>query len=135
MATISINNLARAIYESSKDKEGAELTRLIENTTNFLSEKHMLGKAPQILESLEKIIDKDAGIVRARISSKEKLDKKMGGEIEDLIKKKYKAKDTEMTYSENKDLLGGIKIEVRDEVINMTLRSKLDKLQDYLIKN
>ncbi len=133
MSTISINNLAHAIYDSSKGKEGEELDQLITNTTHFLAEKHLLGKAPQVIEALEKIINIDEGIVRATISSKEKLQKKMVAEVEEIVKKRYKAKDVYLSFIEDKKLLGGIKIEVGDEVINMTLKNKLDKLQNYLI--
>ena len=133
MATISINNLAHAIYDSSKGKEGTELDQLMTHVTGFLAEKHMLGKAPHILEMLEKIIDTHEGVVRATISSKEKLHKKMADDVEKIVKDRYKAKDVHLSFIEDKELLGGIKIEVGDEVINMTLKNKLNKLQNYLI--
>lgn len=135
MATISIKNIAEAIYESGKDKSGVTLADTMKNATKILAEKHLLGKAPQILEKLEQITDSKESIVRAKITSANKLPKKDTDEIGELIKKRYRAKEVEMNFIENKDLLGGIKIEVGDEVINMTLRNKLDRLQDYLIKN
>ena len=57
------------------------------------------------------------------------------GDIEESIKKRWGAKEVEMSLIEDKGLIGGIKIEVGDEIVNMTLRNKLEKLQDYLIKN
>lgn len=135
MATISINNLAKAIYESGKDKSGTDLAHVMENATKFLAEKHMLGKAPQILEVLENITDSHDGIVRVKISSKEKLSNKLKDEAEEIVKKRYKAKVVYLEEYEDKNLLGGIKIEVGDEIINMTLRNKLDKLQNYLIES
>jgi F-type H+-transporting ATPase subunit delta len=135
MANISIKNIAEAIYESGKDKSGIDLANTMKNATKILADKHLLGKTPQILEKLEQIIDSKESIVRAKITSVNILSKKDAEEIEELIKKRYRAKEVEMNFREDKELLGGIKIEVGDEVINMTLRNRLNKLQDYLIKN
>ncbi len=135
MASISTKNIAKAIYESGKNKSGGGLESTMKNATKILASKHLLNKAPQILEQLEKIVDKEEGIARVKVSSTNKLQNKDKEEIEEFIKKRYKAKEVEIDIIENKDLLGGIKIEIGDEVINMTLRNKLNKLQDYLIKN
>ena len=135
MATISINNLAHAIYDSSKDKSGKELERVMQNTVQFLADKHMLGKAPQIIDKVEEITDEHAGIVRAKVGTTSRLHQRTIGEIESIVKKKYKAKDVILTLEEDEKLLGGVKIQVRDEVIDMTLSNKLDKLHNYLIQN
>ncbi|HUC88512.1 MAG TPA: F0F1 ATP synthase subunit delta [Candidatus Paceibacterota bacterium] len=135
MPIISINNLAQAIYDSSKGKTGEDLDALMENAACLLAEKHMLGKSNLILDKLENIIDEDNGIVRARVSTRTKTDKKITDAVEELLKKRYKAKEIIPTYIEDKKLLGGIKIEVGDEVIDMTLSNKIGQLQNYLNTN
>ena len=133
MATISINNLARAIYESSEKKDGAELDAITKRAVNLISKKHLLSKSKEIIIQLEKIFDKNEEIVRAKISSKTKIDKKIVDEIEDFIKKRYKAKNTVLEFEIDEKLLGGIKIEVGDEIIDTTLKNKIKKLENYLI--
>jgi F-type H+-transporting ATPase subunit delta len=135
MAKISVNNLAEAIYESLKEKEGASFDNTINDIVLLLKERHLLGKKDMILERLQKIIDDDGKIVRAKISSKNKIIDKDIKEIEEFIKKKYKAKEVVIEQSENKKLLGGIKIEIGDEILDMTLENKLHQLQNYLITN
>ncbi len=135
MANISIKNIAEAIYESGKNKSGTSLESTMKNATRILDEKHLLSKAPQILEKLQQITDKSENVVRVKIYSANKLTKKDIDDIEESIKKRWGAKEVEMSLIEDKGLIGGIKIEVGDEIINMTLRNKLEKLQDYLIKN
>lgn len=135
MATISINNLARAIYESTKDEEGGALDGFIKNSVILIKEKHLLGKANQILKVLEKIIDGEKGIVRAEINSRSEITDKLKNELEKFIKERYGAEEAVLNYEENLNLLGGMKIKVADEVINVTLRNKINQLQDYLIKN
>ncbi len=135
MATISIKNIARAIYESSLGKDGAELDVVTKKAVDLISKKHLMSKSKEILNQLEKIVDKHEEVIRAKISSKIKLDKKITDEIDDFIKKRYKAKNTVLEFIIDEKLLGGIKIEVGDEIIDTTLKNKIKKLQNYLITN
>lgn len=133
MATISINNIARAIYESSAEKDGKDLDVVIKKAVSLISSKHMMSKSNEILSQLEKIADKKEETTRARISSKIILNQKITDEIEDFIKKRYRAKKVILEYKIDEKLLGGIKIEVGDEIIDTTLKNKVKKLQNYLI--
>ena len=135
MATISIKNLTKAIYESSYKKEGAELDTTIGKAVKLISRKHLMGKSKEIIKELEKIIDKEDSVIRVKVSSKNKINSKSISEIEDFIKKRYKIDNTVIEYKIDEKLLGGIKIEVGDEVIDTTLKSQIKKLQNYLITN
>jgi F-type H+-transporting ATPase subunit delta len=135
MATISINNIARAIYESSHGKDGVELDVVTKKAVDLISKKHLMSRSKEIISELEKIVDKKEEVVRAKISSKIKLDKKITDEIEEFIKKRYQAKNTVLKFMVDEKLLGGIKIEVGDEIIDTTLKNKIKKLQNYLIIN
>lgn len=135
MTTVSIKNLATAIYESSKGKEGKELDALMVDSAKFIADKHLLGKSEQLLTALERIIDQEYGVTRAIATSKTKLNTKMQEEVEDFIKKRYKTKEVILELKEDPNTLGGIKIEIGDEVIDTTLRNRLNQLQNYLITN
>ena len=133
MSTVSIKNLAFAIYESSLNKTDDDLDLIMRDSAKLIACKNLLSKSEQILSTLENIIDKEKGIVRAKISFKTKITKKNEGEIIDFIKKKYKAREVIIELKENPKTLGGIKIEIEDEIIDTTLRYKLNQLQNYLI--
>ena len=135
MATISIKNIASAIYQSSKGKGDSDLNILMKNAVNLINKKRMLYKSDKILSALEKIIDDDEGITRAKITSHSKINNKMTDEIEEFIRKKYKAKEVKLEIKENPKLLGGMKIEIKDEILDATLSNKVHKLQTYLIEN
>lgn len=135
MATVSIKNLATAIYESSCGKEGKELDVLMMDCAKLIAGKHLLDKSEQILSELEKIIDKEYGVTRAIATSKTKLSTKMKDEVQDFIKKRYKTKEVILELKEDPNTLGGIKIEIGDEIIDTTLRARLNQLQNYLITN
>ena len=135
MATISIKNLASAIYESSLDKEGHALDSILEKSVIFMRDKNLLGKKEEILEKLEEIINKEGGVVKVKISTSQELKKEFKEDIEDFIKKKYKAKEVLIEEKVNPKLLDGIKIEIGDDIIDTTLAHKINQLQNYLIKN
>mgnify|MGYP001344886739 CR=1 FL=1 len=135
MAKIYTKNLAQAIHEMTKGKTGHELDTALSNVLDFLVQKRMLRKTPEILKKLEEIINKEDGVVKVNITYRESPSKKISEEIEEILKKRYKAKKMLVEVNEDKEMLGGIKIEVGDEVIDLTLKNKINQLQNYLITN
>ena len=135
MATISIKNLAQAIYDSSLNKEGKDLDIVLEKSAIYLKNKNLLGKKEDILKALQKIINTENGIIKAKVSTESKLNTDQQKDIEEFIKKKYKAKEVILELKEDPKLLGGIKIEIGDEIIDATLINKINQLQTYLITN
>lgn len=135
MASISIKNLARAMYESSFDKKGGDLDSALAKCVIYMRDKNLIGKKEEILRELENIINKEEGIVKAKVSTSDKLKDTTERDIVELIKKKYNAETVQIEKYENPKLLGGIKIEIGDDIIDTTLSNKIHQLQDYLIKN
>ncbi|MFA6355379.1 MAG: F0F1 ATP synthase subunit delta [Candidatus Paceibacterota bacterium] len=135
MVSISIKNLTQAIYDSSFDKEGKVLEDILLKTATYLKNKNLLGKKEEILKSLEEIINKEQGIIKAKVSTEIKLKTEVKKEIEEFIKKKYKIKEVILEEQIDEKLLGGIKIEIGDEIIDATISNKIKQLQTYLITN
>lgn len=135
MTKVSSKNIAETIYELTKGKTGLELERVLSQVKNYLVEKRLLNRAPDILKKLTAIINKAEGIVEAKITSSKKLDAHKLQAIEGLLSDRYKAKKVLAFEKEDKGMLGGVKIEVGDEVIDMTYRNKIAQLQNFLIKN
>lgn len=135
MAKISPKNTAYAIYASAKGKSGVDLDIVMKNSVEFIAGKNLLSKSNQILNELGKIIDEDEGIVRARVSAVSPLAGHAKIEIEKMLKERHKARSVILDFREDKSLLGGMRIETKDEVTDITLRNKTKQLQDYLLKN
>lgn len=133
MAKISTKNIVLAIHEMTKGKDGHELSLATQNITDYLAKKRMIPRTPEILRKLEEMINKEEGIVKANITYKDIPSVKISEEIEEILKKRYKAKKILAITNEDKNMLGGIKIEVGDEVIDLTLKNKINQLQNYLI--
>lgn len=131
----SMKTFAEAIYASTKNKDGVDLSNALANTIEFMEKNRLLSKSKDILAHLERIIDKEDQVVRAKVLSANILPKNILIELEENLKKRYQAKKVEIDNIEDKNLIEGIKIEVRDEVIDMTISHRLHQLQEYLIKN
>lgn len=134
MAKISPNKIAYAIYEATLGKSGSELSAMLKNSVKLMKNKKLLNKSDDILKALEKLIDKKEGRIRMKVISAKALDKNQKDRIESEIKVKYKAKEVKSEYIEDKEKLGGIRVEVGDEVTDDTWRNSLLKLEKELIK-
>jgi len=141
MNTISNNNVAKAIYLFLKDNDlealppSGGLASKFDKVIQFLARKRLLQKSKEILLHLDKIINDEKGRVVAKVASKNILNEETKKKLTQYLTKHYFAK--EVIFLENLDekLLGGFRIEVNDEVIDLTIKNKIGKLQEYLIKS
>ncbi|KKQ87181.1 MAG: hypothetical protein UT09_C0019G0007 [Parcubacteria group bacterium GW2011_GWF2_38_8] len=134
MATLSNNDIARAIYLTSKNKTGLELSEMFGRIIKFLVRRRLLSRVPDILEKLRKIINLEDKRIEVKILSSRKLKEKTKNDVVSILKKRYKAKEVIIEEVADEKLLGGMRIEVNDEIIDLTIKRKIKKLQEYLIK-
>ena len=135
MAAISNNNIALAIYLATKDKTPAERALIYPKVVRFLTRKRLLSKASDILLVLNKIINNEEGRIEARISSVQKINEIIKKELAQILTRRSSAKEVTFLEILDEKLLGGFKIEVNDEVIDLTIKNKIGKLQEHLISN
>lgn len=133
MSSVSITNTAKAIYFASINKTGVDLDNVLSNTVKILSEKRMLSKSDSILSTLQDIFDKENKIIRVKLYSVNKLEKQNTQKIEEELKDRYKALKIYITEIEDKNLLGGIKLEIEDEIIDLSLLKKVTQLKKHLL--
>lgn len=134
MKKVSSKNLAEAIYESTLDKKGVDLANAISNFVKMLASKRMMHKSNEVLNALESLLDQKSETIRAKIYTAKKMQDTDKKDIENKLKEKYKAKNIISQFFENKELLGGMRVEVGDEVLDSTWRTGLKKLEKVLIK-
>jgi len=135
MATISHNDIARAIYLMSSGKSHSEQTKISQKVVDFLYRKRLLSKAPLILSQLKKVINESEGRMVAKVSSVEKLSHQNKTHLEQALKKRYSIKEVVFEENLDKKLLGGLRIEIGSEVIDLSIKNKIGKLQEYLTKS
>ena len=137
MTAISNNDIARAIYLVLKDDvsaSGEKKSAKYEKVVNFLFRRRLLSKTTDILLRLGKIINQEEGRIVAKISSVEALNRQTKTQLEHALKKRYSAKEIVLEENIDASLMGGIKIEANNEVIDLSTKNKIGKLQEYLTK-
>ncbi len=132
MSKVSIKNITESIYEITDSKSGLGLEIAMKNVVKFLYMKKMLSQSPTILVELEKIIDKKESRIRMKVKSAKQITEIRKKELEEEMKEKYKAREIVSEYFEEKDLLGGMRIEIGEDVLDMTYRNKLNQLKKHL---
>lgn len=135
MATISNNDIAKAIYLATKGKTVAEQSVFSKNIVSFLSRRHLLSKSEAILAQLGRIINFEKGIIEAKVMSAKKLDEKTKKGLTHVLMERYSAKDVTIEERIDEKLIGGLRIEVEDEVLDLTIKNKIGKLKEYLTKD
>lgn len=135
MAAISNNNIARAIYLAFREKSDAEQSMFLKNVVQFLARKKLLSRSADILERLNKIINDSEGKIAVKVSSPEKISDHLRKELQHSLSKRYGGKEIVLEENLDEKLLGGFRIEVNDEVIDFSIKSRMNKLQDHLKKS
>lgn len=133
MANISNIDIARAIYLVCKDNIGNEPS-FLKDVVKFLARRRFLYRAKDILLNLEKIIHEESGTIVAKVKSARILSEETKREITHSLKKLYSAHKVLYKKSMDENLLGGMRIEVNDEIIDLTVKNKVKKLQEYLTR-
>ncbi len=133
MATISNKEIANAIFKATEGKTGRELHGTILNIVSFLNKKRLISKSASILTDLRKIVNKKEGIVEVKLTYAGKLTRDAKHHIEHALKKRYKARDVILHDSIDESLVGGFRIEAEDEVIDLSIKERVNKLKEHLI--
>ena len=112
-------------------KRLSELVKLSETMVNFLLlliEKRRIFFLSKILSSFQNLINKERGELQAILISAQNLKdeeiKKVSDELSKSINKKIKFK-----FKVDKDLIGGIKVQLGSLMIDTSIRSKLIKFE------
>ncbi len=135
MPAISDNSIARAIYEASKDKKGEVQSVFLKNVVQFLARKKLLSKSSDILGRLNTIINDEQGKVAVKVWSAEKIASGMQQKLKQALAKRYGSKEIILEENLDEKLLGGLKIEVNDEIIDLSIKNRMRKLQEHLKKS
>lgn len=129
MSTLSNKDVARAIYLASRDN--TPFSKIVQ----FLARRRLLPRSGGILSDLDKIINEEEERVVAKIKSAQKLNEKTRTHLVQFFKKRYSTREVTLEEIIDAKLLGGFRIEVNNEVIDLSFRNKIRKLEEYLTKS
>lgn len=130
---ISASQYGKTLYEITRGKSSKEVDDILIDFIKLLSRNNQIRSAEEIMEKFREIYNVREGIVEAKVTSREKLEKDMIEKTERFIKDKYKAEKVEVNNVMDENMLGGIIIKVKDEVIDGSVRNTLAELKKNLI--
>ncbi len=118
----------KALLEAVKDLRGEKLYQTLETFAALLARDHKLKQANNIIREFVRYYKAGQGIEEIQITSARELD--------DKTLKKIKAAFGENVEAEVKidpGLLGGVRLQTEDKILDASLRTQLVKLRQTMI--
>ena len=84
-----------------------------------------------ISKNFKELVAKEKNLKNIRVASSYRIDKEQLKQIEAALKKRMKAEVSIVTEID-KSLIGGLKISYDDQVIDLSIKNKLEKLKTQL---
>lgn len=130
---ISAKQYAQSLYESLAGKTAKETNKVLATFVRLLGKNRDLAKTSTILSSFSDIWDRETSTVSAELitarPAKLALD-----DISKYLQTRTKAKTINLQTKVEEGLIGGFVLRYRDRVLDASLKSNLENLQDKLGK-
>lgn len=97
-----------------------------------LIDHNRINLVKKINEAYNDLVLEDSNSINASIISAYKLNAKALNEIEVLLEKRYEGKNLILNNIIDESLIGGIKVIVNNEALDLSLKNSLDRLKDSI---
>ncbi|KAJ1338015.1 F-type H+-transporting ATPase subunit O [Microdochium nivale] len=131
--TLSDADKTAIVAELQKSSGGSNET--IKNFLGALAENNRLGLLPGVVEKYAQIMSAARGEIELKITSAAQLDSKTLSRLETAVSKSQyvgTGKKLKVTNEVNPDVLGGLVVEIGDRTIDLSVSSKIAKLNKLL---
>ena len=128
--TMSQDNLKNVI---NKISENFDLEILFKNFLNFLISKRRFFYVEKILKSFNEICSEKRGELKAEIRSAKELSQEEIDKITEELSSNFKSK-IKLNYNHDKDLIGGLVVQVGSTMIDTSIRNKLQQIENKMIE-
>ena len=128
------------ILEMGKRKElladvvrASGISLSLTNMLTMLMERNRMGYLPLVRDAYLDLVDEKEGRVRGTIWSAYPLDEGLKARIEEVLKERMK-KEVILDVSEDKSLIGGVKLNVKGTIIDGSVKRQLETLKENILK-
>jgi F-type H+-transporting ATPase subunit delta len=108
-----------------------DLTPELRNGLAVMSTKRRLFVLPQLLARLDALIAEDKGEVTAEVTSAKALTKAQSDKLARTLKARV-GRDVKLNATVHESLIGGLVVKVGSKMIDTSIRSRLDSLQNAM---
>jgi F-type H+-transporting ATPase subunit delta len=131
MNKITTKEIAKVIYEVTEGKKEEEIKAIMPKIADLVVRFGLQDRLSEIDTELERIKIEQEGLLEVQIESVDKVDnKEIEGIVDTIAKGRGIDKDKVVTKEKiNKDLKGGLKIKIGDEVFDGSVAGKLEKMR------
>ena len=126
-------NIDRAQAAAIVSEAAGKLDKHQKNFVQVLADNGRLAQLPDIAALFEQSRDRHENVLEATIESAFELTDAQKAAIVDTLKKRF-GKGIKATTTVNPELIGGVSIQIGDEVIDASVRGKLSQLAASLTK-
>ena len=120
-----------AILRDIADRLG--LSETAKNTLRLLAKKRRIVAIPDIARQVARLVDIDGGVVRAEITSAGPLTEAYLGRLKGELEKAT-GKTVVIAHKQDKSLIGGVITRIGDQVIDGSVRARLDGFRESLLR-
>ncbi|KAL9941317.1 hypothetical protein ACHAP9_005153, partial [Verticillium nonalfalfae] len=134
--TLSADDKSAIVAELKKQAGGANDT--VSNFLAALAENNRLGILPGVCEKFAELIAAAKGEVELIVTSAQQLDSKTLNRLETAVAKSPyvgQGKKLKVTNQVNPEIVGGLIVEVGDRTIDLSVSSKIAKMNKLLTDN
>ncbi len=105
----------------------------LSNFLKLLVENGRISFLPGILEEFENLANKKKNVLDISIESYEPLDQEQLEEVKEKYRKMYKADSVVARVEVGKDIFGGIKVRIGDQVVDSSVKGRLEELKKLIM--
>ena len=139
LAVDDFSNLISSPMISREEQAGAivalakkmKLSPTVSNTLNLMATKRRLFVLPQLVTRLREIIAQDKGEVTAEVVTAKALTKTQADKLAKTLKASV-GKTVTLNATVDESLIGGLVVKVGSKMIDTSIRSKLNALQNTM---
>jgi len=130
---ISAKQYAQTLYELTDGKTKSEIEKSVADFARYIYKERKLKLADKIIDQFRKIYNEKNDIVEAEVVSAKKLESPQVGKVKSYVKEKYGAKEVILKNTVDDSIKGGIILKVGDEVVDESVKGKLNGLKNILV--
>jgi len=132
--TLSDTDKSQIVAELERHTGGADKGGTVKNFLSALAENNRLGILEGVVEKFSTLISAARGETELIVTSASKLDERLLRRLETAIaKSEYsQGKKLKVTTKVNPELLGGLVVEIGERTIDLSVSSKINRLNKML---
>ncbi|OTB05324.1 hypothetical protein M426DRAFT_319874 [Hypoxylon sp. CI-4A] len=135
LSTPTLSSADKSAIVAELQKNSASSNETVKNFLATLAENNRLGILPGVCEKFGQIISASRGEVELVVTSAQQLDNKTLSRLETAVAKSQyvgQGKKLKVTNQVNPDIVGGLVVEIGDRTIDLSVSSKIAKLNKLL---